>query len=61
MKTGRPGYYIPAATTVSRDAKLVFTQTRERLAELLNVELGLCNLSLEFSLTHVVVAESSVG
>ena len=25
------------------------------------VELGLCNLSLEFSLTHVVVAESSFG
>ena len=26
-----------------------------------DVELGLCNLSLEFSLTHVVVAESSFG
>ena len=26
-----------------------------------SVELGLCNLSLEFSLTHVVVAESSFG
>ena len=25
------------------------------------VEFGLCNLSLEFSLTHVVVAESSFG
>ena len=25
------------------------------------VELGLCNLSLEFSLAHVVVAESSFG
>ena len=25
------------------------------------VELGLCNLSLEFGLTHVVVAESSFG
>ena len=27
----------------------------------LTVELGLCNLSLEFSLTHVVVTESSSG
>ena len=26
-----------------------------------SVEFGLCNLSLEFSLTHVVVAESSFG
>ena len=26
-----------------------------------NVEFGLCNLLLEFSLTHVVVAESSFG
>ena len=26
-----------------------------------SVEFGLCNLSLQFSLTHVVVAESSFG
>ena len=39
MKTGRPGYYIPAATTVSRDAKLVFARTWERLAKLLKVRL----------------------
>ena len=39
MKMGRPGYYIPAATTVSQDAKLVFAQTQERLAKLLKVRL----------------------
>ena len=37
MKTGRPQYYIPAPTTVSRDVKTVFARTRERLAKLLQV------------------------
>ena len=32
-----------------------------RVWSVLCVELGLCNLSLEFSLAHVVVAESSFG
>lgn len=37
MKTGRPGYYIPSPSTVSRDAKLIFARTRERIAKLLQV------------------------
>jgi hypothetical protein len=36
MKTGRPGYYIPSPTTVSRDVKLVFCNTRKRVAKLLH-------------------------
>ena len=38
-----------------------FQQTHCMHLEASCVELGLCNLSLEFSLTHVVVAESSFG
>ena len=37
MKTGRPEQYIPSASTVSRDVKLVFAQTRERMAKMLQV------------------------
>jgi hypothetical protein len=37
MKTGRPEYYIPSASTVSRDVKLVFAKTRERIAKMLQV------------------------
>lgn len=37
MKTGRPGYYIPSPSTVSRDAKLIFARTRQRMAKLLQV------------------------
>lgn len=32
MKTGRPNYHIPSPATVSRDVKLVFAKTRERVA-----------------------------
>lgn len=39
MKTGRPGYYIPSPSTVSRDVKLVFSRTRERIAKLLQVSI----------------------
>ncbi|KAI4293804.1 hypothetical protein K525DRAFT_291831 [Schizophyllum commune Loenen D] len=35
MKTGRPEYYIPSRSTVSRDVKRVFARTRTRVAELL--------------------------
>ena len=38
MKTGCPEYYIPSASTVSRDVKLVFARTRERIAKLLQVK-----------------------
>ena len=37
MKMGRPGYYIPSATTVSQDVKLVFGRTHERIAKILKV------------------------
>lgn len=37
MKTGRPGYYIPSPSTVSRDVKLVFARSRKRIAKLLQV------------------------
>jgi hypothetical protein len=39
MKTGRPECYIPSAETLSRDAKTVFMNVRERIAKMLNVSL----------------------
>ena len=39
MKTGRPGYYIPSPSTVSRDVKLVFARSRQRIAAMLRVSL----------------------
>ncbi|KAF5331114.1 hypothetical protein D9619_005956 [Psilocybe cf. subviscida] len=35
MKTGRPDYWIPSPSTVSRDVKTVFSKTRNRIAKLL--------------------------
>jgi len=37
MKTGRPGYYIPSASTVSHDVQMVFARTRQRIANMLRV------------------------
>ncbi|KIL54599.1 hypothetical protein M378DRAFT_92236, partial [Amanita muscaria Koide BX008] len=37
MKTGRPGYYIPSPSQVSRDVKLVFARSRQRIAKMLQV------------------------
>jgi hypothetical protein len=37
MKTGRPHYYLPSPSTVSRDVKTVFARTRKRIAKLLQV------------------------
>ena len=37
MKTGRPGYYLPSRTTVSRDVRLVFAHTRNHIAKMLQV------------------------
>ena len=37
MKTGRPEYYIPCATTVSRDVKKAFMNVRKRMAKMLQV------------------------
>jgi hypothetical protein len=35
MKTGRPEYYIPSPTTVSRDVKQVFANARKRIGRML--------------------------
>ena len=37
MKTGRPGYYIPSADTLSRDVKNVFVRVRGHIAKTLKV------------------------
>lgn len=37
MKTGRPEYYIPSRSTVSRDVKQVFANVRKRIAKMLRV------------------------
>jgi hypothetical protein len=39
MKTGRPGYYIPSPSTLSRDVRLVFARTRQRIAKMLCVSI----------------------
>lgn len=41
MKTGRPGYTIPSAETLSRDVKMVFTNVRQRIAKMMQVCLSL--------------------
>lgn len=40
MKTGRPEYYIPSPTTVSRDVKQVFVNVRKRMAKMLQEHEG---------------------
>ncbi|TFK58100.1 hypothetical protein BDN72DRAFT_749205, partial [Pluteus cervinus] len=35
MKSGRPDYYVPSPSTVSRDVKQVFVKTRSRIAQML--------------------------
>ncbi|KIK75677.1 hypothetical protein PAXRUDRAFT_172069 [Paxillus rubicundulus Ve08.2h10] len=40
MKTGRPEYYIPHPTTVSRDVWLVFANVRKRIARMLHEHNG---------------------
>lgn len=35
MKTGRSAYYLPSASTVSRDIKRVFAKSRQRIADML--------------------------
>jgi hypothetical protein len=37
MKTGRPSMYIPSRHTVARDVKLVFQNTRNKIAKMLQV------------------------
>lgn len=47
MKTGRPGYYIPSASTVARDVKKVFVNTRKRVAKLLKEYDGNLNFATD--------------
>lgn len=37
MKTGRPGYVLPSASTVARDVRQVFAKTRTRIGRMLEV------------------------
>jgi hypothetical protein len=37
MKMGRPEYYLPSPSTVSRDVRLVFANVRKRMAKLMQV------------------------
>ncbi|KAI0079329.1 hypothetical protein K474DRAFT_1568550, partial [Panus rudis PR-1116 ss-1] len=47
MKTGRPEYWIPSPTTVSRDVKNVFVNVRRRIAKMLNEFEGELNFSCD--------------
>src|SRR6202035_2562770 len=47
MKTGRPEYYIPSPTTVSRDVKKVFINVRKRLAKMLQEHDGDLNFATD--------------
>ncbi|GLB35657.1 hypothetical protein LshimejAT787_0212220 [Lyophyllum shimeji] len=41
LKTGRPTYYVPHPTTVSRDVKTVFAKARNRIAKMLKSHSGI--------------------
>lgn len=47
MKTGRPEYYIPSPTTVSRDVKQVFANVRKRIAKMLQEHEGDLNFATD--------------
>ncbi|KAG1871906.1 hypothetical protein C8R48DRAFT_574158, partial [Suillus tomentosus] len=47
MKTGRPECYIPSASTVSHDVKLVFARTRKRIARMLQNYEGNLNFATD--------------
>ncbi|KAG1723006.1 hypothetical protein EDB19DRAFT_1615502, partial [Suillus lakei] len=47
MKTGRPEYYIPSKSTVSRDVRLVFARTRQRIAKMMKEYAGRLNFSTD--------------
>ena len=39
MKTGRPGFQLPSAETISRDTKNAFVAVRQRIAKMLKVRI----------------------
>jgi hypothetical protein len=47
MKTGRPEYYIPSPTTVARDVRRVFTNTRKCIAKMLQEHNGALNFAMD--------------
>jgi hypothetical protein len=47
MKTGRPDYYIPSASTVGRDIKMVFAKSRSRIAKILQSYPGKLNFATD--------------
>jgi hypothetical protein len=47
MKTGRLDYYIPSATTVGRDVKMVFAKSRSRIAKMLQSYPGKLNFATD--------------
>ncbi|KAG2028835.1 hypothetical protein BDR03DRAFT_882586 [Suillus americanus] len=47
MKTGRPEYYIPSPSTVSRDVRQVFVRTRQRVATMLQEYDGKINFTTD--------------
>ncbi|KAF5312268.1 hypothetical protein D9619_003301 [Psilocybe cf. subviscida] len=47
MKTGRPGYTIPSAETLSRDVKKVFTNVRQRIAKMMQEYEGQLNFATD--------------
>ena len=50
MKTGRPYYYIPSPWTVSRDVRLIFARTRQRIAAMLMVSYFASSYKLKLDL-----------
>ena len=47
MKTGRPEIYIPSPETISRDVRLIYARTRERLAKMLQEHEGKLSFSTD--------------
>jgi hypothetical protein len=47
MKTGRPEYYIPSPSTVSRDVKKVFVNVRKHIAKMLQSHEGDLNFATD--------------
>jgi hypothetical protein len=47
MKTGRPEIYIPSPEMISRDVRLIYTRTHERLAQILQQHEGKLSFSTD--------------
>jgi hypothetical protein len=47
MKTGRPEIYVPSPETISRDVKIIYAHTRERLAKMLQTHEGKLSFSTD--------------